>query len=203
MVSLNNITRLLPLLGYRLLPLKYVEVVPAIKLRGHQCWSTSAETHPVQTGSTGINESSVQRLYPATSQLQGKPSHRPCCTAAAPTEAGVWSSRKGSNAGPAPYACSAGTATSFCYPPGKMGFQPSQAGWGPSGSSTSLHSHCKACSAAWPLPALATVQSLPRGTVEPRLKGEQAVKGPAASIKCHSSTTDLDLPPLGLGEGEI
>lgn len=147
-----------------------------------------------------INESPVLRLYPAESQLQGKPSHRHCCTATAPTEAGVSSSRKGSDARAAPSAFSAGAATCFCHPPGKTGFHHSQAGWGPNGSFP-FHS-CKACSATWPLPALATPQSRPQGTAaaEPRLRGEQAAKGPAASIKWHGSTSDLDLAPLGLGK---
>lgn len=45
---------------------------------------------------------------------------------------------------------------------------------------------------------MATLQPLPLGTaaVEPRLRGQQAARGAAVSIKSHSSTSDLDLALL-------
>lgn len=52
------------------------------------------------------------------------------------------------------------------------------------------------------LPALATLQLVPRGraAMEPRLRRQQTANEPAASPRCQGSTSDLDFSPPETGK---
>lgn len=184
MVHLNNVKIPLPLLWYRILPFKYV-VWPQkwfLLWRGHQCWSTSLETSPGQTGSTGINESSAlslsyrKRPVADTAALPQEPlnerfqqQERKWCGSCSPCLQ-LW--------------------CSYLY------LLPTWRRW----ASTTVRLNevqmaaglpCKACSATQPF--LAHLCSL---CPKPQLcwvKAERTAKGPATSINCHGSTSDLDL----------
>lgn len=103
--------------------------VPPTLVRGHQGWSTWAETPPGQTGYTGISKSSLLRLraLPSTSYRESL----------------ITSALLGHSS-----SVKVLQAAGNLFPPfGKMGSHYSQVRRGPTGNSLFLCSHCKATSA--------------------------------------------------------
>lgn len=148
------------------------------------------------TGSTGINESPVLSLYPAKAPATGKAQSQTLLQCRSSHWSRCFKQQERKQWGAAPSAFSAGAATCFCYPPGKTGFHHSQAGWGPNGSPCTHTAKLVVPHG----PCLLRLHRSLCPEAQPRLRGERAAKGPAASIKCHGSTSDLYLALLGLGE---
>lgn len=151
-------------------------------LRGHQCWSASLETSPGQTASTGINESSVlslsYRKHPVadTAALLQEPLKR-CFQ----QQERKWCG-----------SCSLCLQHWCSY----LFLLATWRRWASTSArlnevQTVAQPPCKACSATPPF--LAHLCSLCPKPQVCRVKAERTAKGPAVSINCHGSTSDLDL----------